>query len=1028
MFTESKSNEKMKKYLPYLLIAFICIIAYWQVAFFSHTLKYDILDGYLPGHFFISECLRNNIFPLWNPYQQLGFPIYADLTNTNYLVDMFIARLFPYTNITFHILFILYLIIAGTGVYKLSKQLKISGDISLLIGIAYPLSGFFTGNAQHIQFIIGAAWLPLSLFYFIRLSAQLKTRDMLLFVIFTSLLITGGYPSIAILLTYILGILYVYFLLRFIRGKQFRLALSFSLQCLTAGFLLMVLCSGIFVSIWQSTPHVSRFIKLSYDNSITNPFTPESLISLITPLVPVTHPVLFRTDLSMNNLYFGVIMLIFFIYALFKRNNRKSLLILAAGVLMLFISFGDHFFIHKLLYDHVPLFNKFRHPSALRVFTILFFLLYTGIQISRYNPEKKENFPLFRRIYYFFLGVILLSCLVSFVIIIIKAFGPIDFKPTMTSLLKDYGIFGPLFIQTSLILLINVVFIYFILIKKQNHLFFRIVFIMVITETLFFTQINLPYTVTSKYNPLEIRNFLRNRPSGFPLPDHHLLSDNTDESVASFPLLYNTNTYAKTVSPNVRYPFYLNGFYNLEKDSLLFKNATDNELLYFGDTILPSQAMKKLIPEQISADTKYVFVDDSLYNDGFKDIRIGSTGVNDIKCKYFSPERICFETFSQTSQLAVLLQNNYPGWKVYVDGTETRHYTVNKTLMGVLLLPGKHTVIYEYRNRLYINATLFSFSLFYVLLILTTVLMMIEVKRSTWGNIFTGTFLALLIGTPVFLVLKPIVPYEKIQVKTNQQISHHINRIIEEEKEKKIFLIFNTESPDPFKAKYAGEEVVYQRFRLPTDGKKLWGMLDTLKTDKLLYTWSNVLEIPEIHDIIQLYYPILNKQYIGYRYSVSLYSKGPLNTVNRDFLYPNDFEGISRGWSFDKTILDSTIVYSGRYAEKLTPNQEFGSTFRYTVNHIPADGIKIFSALQFHRDGNQSCHLVITVNRKNETLYYQAINLDIFCKEETVWNKGFTSLQLQRATLKKGDEILVYCWNSGKNKALYIDDFMVRIE
>jgi hypothetical protein len=1023
-----KVRKKMKKNLPYLLITFICLLAFWQVAFFTQTLKYDILDGYLPGHFFLSECLRNNVFPLWNPYQQLGFPIYADLINTNYPVNMLIARLFPYTNITFHILFILYLIIAGTGAFKLSRQLKITDEISLLIGIAYPLSGFFTGNAQHMQFIIGAAWLPYALLFFIKLSTEGKIRNTLLFVLFACLLISGGYPPTAILLAYILCMVYFLVLIKNLKEKNIRRALSFSLHCGIAVMLIIALCSGLIISLWQSAPFVNRYIQLNYETSVSNPFTPESLISLISPLAPVVHPDLFHTDLSMNNLYFSSVMVMFFMYALFIRKNSKSLFILVAGILILLISFGDHFFIHKLFYDHVPFFNKFRHPSNLRVFTILFFLLFTGIQLSRYSPAKSENFTLFRRVYCLFLGIIFLTCLLSFVIIIKKAAGPFDFKPTMTRFLNDFGIFGPLFLQTSVILLINSVFLYFILIKKKNHLFFRLVFAMLIAETLAFTQINLPYTVTSKYNPLEIRNFLRNRPLGFPLPDHHILYDNTEQSVACIPLLHNTNTYAKTVSPYARYPFYLNGYYDLLKDSLLFKNVTGNKLLYFGDTILPVQFMKKFTVEKISPDTKYVFVDDSLYDDCFKNLRINSSGINNVKCHYFSPARLSFETFSQTSQLAVLLQNNYPGWKVYVDGKETRHYTVNQTLIGIILSPGKHRVTFEYRNRLYSRAAFFSFSLFFVLLILTIVLTMVETKKTTLGNVYTGSFFTLLIGIPVFFILRPVVPYAETQVKNNRLISHQLDKMIAEEKEKSISLVFNTESPDPFTEKYSRKNFIYQRFRLPVDGIKFWEILDTLKSEKLLYIWSNVLEIPEIRDIIQMHFPILTRQYTGDRYSVSLYSRGISDMVNPDFLYLNDFEGISRCWSMDRTILDSTIVCSGSYAEKLSPNREFGSTFRTAIDHVPVNGIRVFSALQFYRDGDQSCNLVITINRSNKTLYYLGIDLDKFCLNDRGWNKGFASQYYPESTLKKGDEIVVYCWNNGKNKAFYIDDFLVKIE
>jgi hypothetical protein len=199
----------MKRILPYLIIALVCIIAFIQVAFLCQTLKYDILDGYLHGHYFLSECLRNNIFPLWDPYQQLGFPIYADMLNTNYIVDMVIGRLMPYTNVTFHVLFILYIIIAGYGAYALSNHLKIDTRVSLCIAIAYALSGFITGNAQHIQFIIGAAWFPFALLYFLKLSEEIKVSHALGFIIFTHLLSTGGYPSFVILLAYIVFILFV---------------------------------------------------------------------------------------------------------------------------------------------------------------------------------------------------------------------------------------------------------------------------------------------------------------------------------------------------------------------------------------------------------------------------------------------------------------------------------------------------------------------------------------------------------------------------------------------------------------------------------------------------------------------------------------------------------------------------------------------------------------------------------------------------------------------------------------------------
>ena len=39
---------------------------------------YDMIDCFYPWRFHIGECMQNGIFPYWNPYQDLGYPIHAD--------------------------------------------------------------------------------------------------------------------------------------------------------------------------------------------------------------------------------------------------------------------------------------------------------------------------------------------------------------------------------------------------------------------------------------------------------------------------------------------------------------------------------------------------------------------------------------------------------------------------------------------------------------------------------------------------------------------------------------------------------------------------------------------------------------------------------------------------------------------------------------------------------------------------------------------------------------------------------------
>jgi hypothetical protein len=133
-------------------------------------------------------------------------------------------------------------------------------------------------------------------------------------------------------------------------------------------------------------------------------------------------------------------------------------------------------------------------------------------------------------------------------------------------------------------------------------------------------------------------------------------------------------------------------------------------------------------------------------------------------------------------------------------------------------------------------------------------------------------------------------------------------------------------------------------------------------------------------------------------------------------------------WTSTDIIHDSTISYSGRFSEILTPLREFSSAFRYTLDHLPAGGIKVFAAVQFQYDDDQPLNLVITVSRKGETVHYHSIDMRQFHTNKSGWNIGFASQQWLKSSLRKGDEIMVYCWNNGKNAVINLDDFSVSIE
>ncbi|MBN2481956.1 MAG: hypothetical protein JXB19_09470 [Bacteroidales bacterium] len=154
---------QLSKFLksPFTVILITAILAYWPVAFFVYTFKWDMLDVVFPFRYFAGECLPNGILPLWNPYQLTGSPVYADLQYPLWSPEVWFVGLTTGYNIyILHILFIFYIFLAGYGMYRLVHHFTGHRLSAVVTGISYMLSGFFVGHGQALFAIIGASFLP----------------------------------------------------------------------------------------------------------------------------------------------------------------------------------------------------------------------------------------------------------------------------------------------------------------------------------------------------------------------------------------------------------------------------------------------------------------------------------------------------------------------------------------------------------------------------------------------------------------------------------------------------------------------------------------------------------------------------------------------------------------------------------------------------------------------------------------------------------------------------------------------------
>lgn len=689
-------NSNSKAIFYYSLLLIIAIIAFFQVSFFLHPLKYDLIDQAYPWKFFIGECLQDGLLPLWNPYQLLGSPIHADPQSSAwYPIVWFLGYFFGYNIYTISIDFIFHIFLAGAGMYYLIRSLKIKGEIAFLAGVSYMLCGFFIGNAQHFMWIISGAWIPFIIGVYIRLSDTLDVKYLISFVILMFFFITGGYPAFIITTGYFILLLFCYHLIRMIRAKETQVIFRYLTLNVAALILILLVSAVIIVGLYHLTPAMTREEGVLLKQALFCPFSLQSFISFIYPFGVIRDMNYYNTDLSMSNGYFGIIFLISFLLFFFTRKSILKWIFLIWGLIMLGLAVGDALPVREFSYNYIPLMNLFRFPSLFRVFAIISFITLAAWGLNGINaPDSK-------RIKYFRLMAIGLFSIILFITIFIgiKAkLGLVEFRNMEIFVHSDVSTISQhVFFQGIIQLLILALLIIVLFYVKKTSKIITCIVILGIADLIITTQLNAPYTVY--YHQFKSKNtyeFSRKFPEGFPIPNARPVKYNNDRSGINYePLWRNLNIFQKQIAYDGYNPVHLNGYEYLA-DSLpaLFNSIITNPPIFLSYRVFPEDSLidhlntKEKINTNIYLNEKDILLIQQLdFQQGTKDTII---------YKSFSPSEFRIETITTGNSVLTLQQNNYHGWKVKINGDDAPLYTSNFALISTVIPSGRNEVVFYY--------------------------------------------------------------------------------------------------------------------------------------------------------------------------------------------------------------------------------------------------------------------------------------------------------------------------------------------
>ncbi|MBK9176038.1 MAG: YfhO family protein [Flavobacteriales bacterium] len=670
----------------WLVIGLAVVITYWPLSTFQYALAHgDALNCWLPWRWFISSCLMDGHFPLWNPHQQFGYPMHADLQGPAwYIESIALGGTIGHGIHALQSLFLLYVIIGGLGMMRLVRTLGSGARIGLVIGAAYALGGFFTGHQMHFYSVISAAWLPWLLDAAIRLFQSPGWRSAARVALFQGLLLTGGNHTFSIIACYLLLALVAVHAWSRWKAEAWTGIWTLLLWCFAAVVGASLIGAGVLHAWWEAALHLARAGGLAYDAAAVNPLTPQSLISLLFPFATGTAMERLGTDPPMANAYMGALMLPLAAAALLRKRTVIENVFLAFGAICAVVAFGGATPVHRWLWSNAPGLDLFRFPAYFRWFTWLAVLvLAAGTMRMHWSGELRRG--------------TLAAVIASTAMIAIAVASLMNAKPdhdgfTLFERMRAIDLDRRVLIGAAGSL---PVVIAALMLAWRRKLSFPWFLALVLLEMGWNTSLAQWNTAVSDIKPRWLHDRISSLSEGPVIPEMVPTSTyDDDNSLRPHHLAHNTQDFLGGFSRNGVNTFWLQNAMSLEVEHAALWNAMSRQpVAYLADSIIPWVSYVK---EKVDADRDSGLV---VLMPGVDAAASSARSALDrIVVTGFDRNSFTIACATAGPALLVLQQSHYPGWEVRVDGERQPLLPVNVAAMGVEVPAGSHRVEFRYRK------------------------------------------------------------------------------------------------------------------------------------------------------------------------------------------------------------------------------------------------------------------------------------------------------------------------------------------
>lgn len=347
----------------------------------------DLAYQFLPWRDFGFSELAKGDFPLWNPHIFAGAPFFGGMQSALLYPPNWLFLVLPLAVATnWSIALNVWLLGTFTHLWALRRGLHPFAAFVAAALLMFGAPHFLHVYAGHLTSLATMAWVPL---LFLAIDEWLATRRpawCLVGMLAVAMQILAGHPQYVYFTALVAG---GYSLLRLAEPQRGRLAAAAGLLSLHAGGALLAavqLMAGV-----QATTETIRDAAVPFEFAASFSFPPENLVTLLAPAFfgdHSMHPYWGRWYLWEACAFIGVTGLALAAYGMVaaRTAGKKVLLVMVAATVLL--ALGDHTPLFRLLYDWLPLFDKFRGAGKFLFLTALFLVLFAACGLDRILRER----------------------------------------------------------------------------------------------------------------------------------------------------------------------------------------------------------------------------------------------------------------------------------------------------------------------------------------------------------------------------------------------------------------------------------------------------------------------------------------------------------------------------------------------------------------------------------------------------------------------------------------------------------------